>query len=112
MTCSFNFKIPNDPVAIIEMVRPLILNAGGTVTGENTHVAFSIPTPVGRFDGACKVVEPTVVNIAVTDKPDIVPCSVIREKLTFYITEAVKMYRAQARARPATNGAASHDNVI
>ncbi len=112
MACSFNFKIPSDPIAIIDMVRPLIVNAGGTVTGESTHVSFSIPTAVGRFDGACRVVEPTVVNIAVTDKPDLVPCNMIRERLTFYITEAVKMYRQQSKAHQPTNGATAHGNSI
>lgn len=108
MTCNFNFKVPNDPIAIIDMVRPLIVNAGGTVTGESANVSFSIPTAVGRFDGACTLVEASVVNIAVTDKPDLVPCTVIRERLTFFITEAVKMYRQQSKVPQPDNGATAH----
>lgn len=106
--CSYNFKLPSDPIAIIEMVRPMIEEAGGTVTGKNTDVTFSIPTVVGRFDGACRLVEPSVVNISVIDKPDIVSCKMIRDQLTVYITEAVKMYHQRRKAIPPTNGATAH----
>lgn len=102
--CSYNFKIPSDPVAIIDMVRPMIVDAGGTVTGENTDLMFSIPTVVGQFDGACKVLEPTVVNLTVTQKPEIVSCKMIQKQLTVYITEAVKMYNQQSKAAAASDG--------
>jgi hypothetical protein len=98
--CSFNFKIPNDPAAIIDMVRPMIVDAGGTMSGETSNVSFSIPTVVGRFDGVCTVVDPMLVNIAVIDKPDIISCKVIRDQLTKYITQAVVMYREQASGAP------------
>lgn len=102
--CSFNFKLPSDPAAIINMVRPMIVDGGGTMSGENDNVTFSIPTIVGRFDGVCTVLEPTLVNISVLDKPDIVSCKVIREQLTKYITQALVMYRDQSRAAQAANG--------
>ncbi len=105
--CRFNFKVPDDPIAILDMVRPMIIDAGGTITGESANAAFSIPTVVGRFDGACTLVEPMVVNIAVIDKPDIVSCKMIRDQLAKYITQAVVMYREQsngARAAQVTNG--------
>lgn len=107
LLCSFNFKIPSDPVAILDMVKPMIKQAGGTVVGENADVTFSIPTVVGRFNGACTLVEPSVINIAVTDKPDIVSCNMVRDQLAKYITQAVVMYREQsngARAAVVTNG--------
>ncbi len=110
LLCSFNFKIPSDPVAILDMVKPMIKEAGGTVVGENADVTFSIPTVVGRFDGACTLVEPSVINIAVTDKPDIVSCKMVRDQLAKYITQAVVMYREQsngARAAHVTNGETS-----
>ena len=108
LLCSFNFKIPSDPVAILDMVKPMIKQAGGTVVGENADVTFSIPTVVGRFNGACTLVEPSVINIAVTDKPDIVSCKMVQQQLTLYITQAVKMYRQQSKASQATNGTAPH----
>ena len=110
LLCSFNFKIPSDPVAILDMVKPMIQEAGGTVVGENADVTFSIPTVVGRFNGACTLVEPSVINIAVTDKPDIVSCNMVRDQLAKYITQAVVMYREQsngAQAAQMTNGVTS-----
>ena len=105
-TCAFNFKIPADPVAIIGMVRPMIVEAGGTVDGENTDITFSIPTVIGRLDGGCKLLEPTLVNITVTDKPDVISCKMIQKQLTVYITEAVKMYIEQSKSAAASGEAA------
>lgn len=102
--CSFNFKVPDDPVAIIDMVRPMIVDGGGGVSGASNNISFSIPTTVGRFEGVCTVVEATLVNISVLEKPEIVSCKVIRDQLTKYITQAVVMYRDQTRAAQAANG--------
>ena len=85
-------------MAIIGMVRPMFVEAGGTVTGENADFTFSMPTKIGRFDGACKVLELTLVNITVTQRPDVISCKMIQKQLTVYITEAVKMYRDQSKA--------------
>ena len=98
LPCSFNFKMPDDPAAILDMVRPMIEKAGGSVVGEKADVSFSVPTVAGRFDGACTLVEPMVINIAVTDKPDIVSCKMVRDQLTKYITQAVVMYREQSNS--------------
>ncbi len=107
-TCAFNFKLPADPAAIIGMVRPMIVGAGGKVVGENADITFSIPTKIGWFYGACKVLEPTVVSLTVTEKPDVISCKMIQKQLTVYITEAVKMYRDQSRAAAAAvNGEAA-----
>lgn len=103
ITCTYNFKIPSDPEGIIEMVRPMIVAAGGTVTGETAITAFSIPTVIGRFDGICTVLDPEQVNIVVTDKPDLISCKVIRDQLTRYITRAVVMYRQQEGSNGVSN---------
>lgn len=108
MLCTFNFKIPSDPAAIIDMVRPMIEEAGGTVVGKNANVRFMIPTVVGRFEGECRLVEPSVVNISVTDKPDIISCKMIRQQLTTYITEAVRMYHERSKGMAASNGAVAY----
>ena len=106
-TCAFNFKIPADPMAIIGMVRPMFVEAGGTVAGENADFTFSMPTKIGRFEGACKVLEPTLVNITVTERPDVISCKMIQKQLTVYITEAVKMYNKQSKATGTVNGDAA-----
>jgi hypothetical protein len=104
MTCTYNFKIPSDPVGVIDMVRPMIVAAGGTVTGEIAATKFSVPTALGRFDGVCTVLDAEQVNIVVTEKPDLISCKVIRDQLTRYITQAVVMYRQQE----GNNGVSNH----
>lgn len=103
ITCTYNFKIPSDPVGILNMMRPMIIAAGGTVTGEAIATRFSIPTTIGRFNGVCTVLDLERVNIVVTDKPDLISCKVIRDQLTRYVTQAVVMYRQQEGSNGVSN---------
>ncbi len=91
MVCQYNFELPLDPLPLLEMARQVIIENGGTVMGHLPNISLSIPTQVGRFDGVCTLVSASVVNIAITKKPDIVSCTMIRDKLTFFLTEAVRM---------------------
>ena len=95
---SYNFDIPVDPIALMKMVKELVEQNGGIVTGEIPNVSVRFPTMVGEVGGNCRLVNGSVVNIEVTKKPDIVSNSMVREKLVFYVTEAVKMYSKQTRA--------------
>ena len=97
IVCQYNFELPLDPVPLMEMARQAIVKNGGTVSGQLPRVLLSIPTPVGRFEGVCSLVSGSVVNIAVTKKPELVSCTMIRDKLTFYLTEAVKMQAGLAQ---------------
>ncbi len=92
--CNYNFEIPVAPIPLMEMVKKLILENGGAVVGEVPNLAVTIPTPVGVVAGKCKLVEGSLVNLQVTKKPDFMTCSMVRNKLVFYITEAVRMYSA------------------
>jgi len=91
IVCQYNFELPLDPLPLMAMARQAIIENGGVATGQLPRVFLSIPTPFGRFDGVCTLVSASVVNIAVTKKPDIVSCTMIRDKLTFFLTEAVRM---------------------
>ena len=90
--CNYNFEIPVDPIPLMEMVKKLILENGGAVTGEVPNLAVTIPTPVGVVAGKCKLVEGRVVNLHVTKKPEFMTCNMVRSKLVYYITEAVRLY--------------------
>ena len=79
--CNYDFNVPVDAE-----------EHGGKTEGQNSHVAFSIPTPVGDLDGTCQVKEPKVISIQVSNKPDLVSCRLIREKLVIYLTEAVRVH--------------------
>jgi hypothetical protein len=94
---SYNFDIPVDPIALMKMVKDLVEQNGGIVTGEVPNVSVRFPTVVGEVGGNCRLVKGSVVNIEVTKKPDLVPNSMVREKLVFYITEAVKLYAQQTK---------------
>lgn len=55
-------------------------DAGGKFEGSPTVGHFSIPTPVGDFDGSYTIDKNTIV-VEVTEKPFFVPCSAIEAKL-------------------------------
>jgi len=106
MPCSYNFNIPVDPIELMKMVRGLVLQNGGVVIGEIPNVHVTFPTAIGPVGGSCRLVEGNVVNIEVTKKPEIVTCAMVREKLVYYITEAVKLYTQQTRAAKQPEGQA------
>ena len=96
--CNYDFNVPVDAESLVVLARQAIEEHGGKTVGENGHITFTIPTPVGDLDGTCEVMEPKVVSIRVTNKPDIVPCSVIRQQLVTYLTEAVRIHQAMTAA--------------
>ena len=81
--------------ARINTIRQLIEENGGIVTGQVPNFSVSIPTPVGQVAGSCRLVEGSLVNLTVTKKPEFMTCTMVRDKLVFFITEAVKMYAMQ-----------------
>ncbi len=95
---SYNFDIPVDPIALMKMVKELVEQNGGIVTGEIPNVSVTFPTVVGEVGGNCRLVNKSVVNIEVTKKPTVVSNTMVREKLVFYVTEAVKLYAQQSKA--------------
>jgi hypothetical protein len=97
--CSYNFELPVDPIALLGMVARMITENGGRITGDVPDVSMSMPTPIGQVEGTCRLLSGSVVNLTVTKKPDILTCAMVRDKLVFYITEAVKLYAAQSKAQ-------------
>lgn len=95
---SYNFDIPVDPIALMKMVKELVEQNGGIVTGEIPNVSVTFPTVVGEVGGNCRLLTRSVVNIEVTKKPTVVSNNMVREKLVYYVTEAVKLYAQQSRA--------------
>ena len=74
----------------MERVLRMIDESGGTVTGTLPSVTVSIPTALGRVEGTCKLVKDRLVNVRVTKKPDLMTCRMVRERLIFILSEAVK----------------------
>ncbi len=96
--CNYNFQLPVDPTALLQMFRQEIINNGGIVKGELPNVHVSVPTQVGRVEGECRLVNEATVNIKITKKPDIVSCNMVRDTLIGYLTEAIKTYSAKKNA--------------
>ena len=88
--CNYNFDLPVEPEPLMGLVLRMIEENGGTVTGAFPAVSVSIPTSLGRVEGRCRLVKDRLVNIQVTKKPDFMTCQMVREKLIFILSEAVK----------------------
>lgn len=95
--CNYNFELPVEPIPLMEMVREMVINNGGTVTGEIPNVVVTFPTPMGPVAGSCRVVSGNTVNLTVTKKPEIFTCAMVRERLVALIIEAVRVYSLQCQ---------------
>ncbi len=54
--------------------------SGGQFEGSDAVGRFSLPTPVGAFEGSYTIDKNTI-WIEVTDKPIFIPCAAIKAKL-------------------------------
>jgi hypothetical protein len=100
MVCSYDFVLPVDPLPVMELAKQAIIEGGGKVTGRIPDVYISMPSPFGLFEGTCTLVDGTTINLTVTRKPDIVPSSLLRERLVLYLKEAVRRHRQAVEAVP------------
>ncbi len=98
--CNYNFELPVEPIPLMEMVREMVINNGGTVTGEIPNVMVTFPTPMGQVAGSCRIVAGNTVNLTVTKKPEVFTCAMVRDRLVALIIEAVRLYSLQSQ--PAT----------
>ena len=96
--CNYNFELPVDPIGLMEMVRQMVIDSGGTVTGQIPNVMVTFPTPMGQVAGSCRIVAGSTVNLTVTKKPEVLTCSMVRERLVALIVEAVRIYSLQTEA--------------
>ena len=78
--CRFQFEFPGSGTALVEKIRAKMTDAGGHFEGSPTVGHFSLPTPVGAFDGSYTIDKNTI-WVEVSEKPFFVPCSAIEAKL-------------------------------
>jgi hypothetical protein len=95
MACRYKFDIPVDPIALMQLVQKIIEEHGGSVSGEPPEVSVKIPTLVGEVSGKCRLVSESSVDITITRKPFFVTCEMVRERLAYYLSEAVTLYNQQ-----------------
>ena len=50
--CNYNFELPVEPVGLMGMVRQMVIDNGGSVTGQIPNVMVTFPTPMGQVPAA------------------------------------------------------------
>jgi len=78
--CRFQFEFPGSGTALVEKIRAKMTGSGGQFEGSDAVGRFSLPTPVGAFEGSYTIDKNTI-WIEVTDKPIFIPCAAIKAKL-------------------------------
>lgn len=99
IVCQFNFVLPIEPQSLMKMTRQVIVENGGTVTGDLPLIKVTVPSPLGNIDAVCKLIADSTINIAVTRKPELVSCDVIRDKLVAYLKQGVKLQSQMAKSQ-------------
>ena len=92
--CSFSFEFPVSAEELVRRVGGAVRSAGGKFSGDTAEGHYAIETPVGPIAGAYSVSGQTI-QIDVTDKPIILPCSLIRSKLNEFVQQARSRYSDQ-----------------
>ncbi len=86
--CSFSIPFNGSAVDIKTKAENAIVNAKGTFTGDASAGNFKVPTPVGEIAGTYTISE-CAIDIKISDKPFLVGCKMIEDKLTAYINPVV-----------------------
>ena len=82
-SCS-TFLIPVVDVAgSIAKARTAILNAGGTINGDDEQGRFSGDSPLGKIEGTYATFADSIA-VTILRKPIMVSCSVIRDRVRGY----------------------------
>ncbi len=82
--CEFSFDTAADAGSLIAKARTAITGIGGELNGNDTEGTFKIPTPLGTVKGNY-IVSTGSVKLSITDKPMLIGCGVIEEKLRDYM---------------------------
>jgi hypothetical protein len=86
--CSFSISFSTSAGDIKAKAEAAIVKAEGTFTGDDKSGNFSVPTPVGKITGTY-IMGASAIDIKITDKPFLVGCKMIEDKLTAYINPVV-----------------------
>lgn len=85
MACApFTVEFTMTPEELVGKARKAIEDAGGTFSGNTSEGSFEISSPVKVK--AHYTMTANSITLTVTDKPMIVPCSMIEAKLREYLS--------------------------
>jgi hypothetical protein len=82
--CDFTFSAFDGAASLLQKAKKAITDIGGELTGDNTSGSFKLPTPLGTVKGNYTMSD-TAINLSITDKPMLISCNKIEEKLKQYI---------------------------
>jgi hypothetical protein len=83
--CNFSLKLNTNTHHIISKAKDAITSAGGNFNGNEEAGGFDINTFMGRIEGAYTILNDEI-NINITKKPILVPCSEIENQLRKYLS--------------------------
>ena len=78
--CRFHFDFDGSSESLVSKIRARVSGAGGRFDSFENGGSFSLPTPIGEFQGSFTVQEHTV-WVDVDEKPAFVSCSTIESRL-------------------------------
>ena len=78
--CRFQFEFAGSATSLVEKIQAKMTESGGRFEGSPANGDFSLPTPVGAFEGSYTIDKNTI-WVEVSEKPFFVPCSAIEAKL-------------------------------
>lgn len=83
--CTFNIAFTQEVNDMIKTVQESILKVEhAAFEGNDSAGSFSLPTPLGQVKGTYKISN-TIAHFSITDKPMLVPCSLIESKLNGFL---------------------------
>jgi hypothetical protein len=82
--CKFEKQLNDSPEQLLAKAKKEIARFGGTITGDNSKGSFTIPTFLGPLSGNYSIKAETI-TIQVTEKPIVISCGVIENKLDEYL---------------------------
>lgn len=83
--CNFSMKFDNNVHHLISKAKDAISGAGGNFNGNEESGGFDINTFMGKIEGAYTILNDQI-NINITKKPMLVPCSEIENQLRKYLS--------------------------
>ena len=83
--CDFSIEFSDTPESLIKRATEGITQAKGEFTGDITQGFFTVPTPLGNIQGRY-MIEGSVINLFVADKPMLISCKRIETELRKFMT--------------------------
>ncbi len=86
MAHSFTIEVPDAIASVLSRVESEITGGGGLFQGDEESGSFSGRTPLGTIKGEYRCASGSAITITITDKPFLLPYTVIESTLREYFS--------------------------